>query len=61
MCGLIGFWQSEAAPPDELGAIAARMADTLVHRGPDDSGVWTDPAAGFALGFRRLAIIDVSP
>src|SRR5690349_22303025 len=61
MCGLIGFWQSEAGPPDELGAIAARMADTLVHRGPDDSGVWTDPAAGFALGFRRLAIIDVSP
>jgi asparagine synthase (glutamine-hydrolysing) len=37
------------------------MASTLQHRGPDDSGVWVDAAAGFALGFRRLSIIDLSP
>jgi len=36
------------------------MADTLVHRGPDDSGVWTDESAGIALGHRRLAILDLS-
>jgi asparagine synthase (glutamine-hydrolysing) len=37
------------------------MAATLVHRGPDDEGVWVDPAAGIALAFRRLAILDLSP
>ena len=37
------------------------MADRLVHRGPDDAGVWADAGAGVALGHRRLAIIDLSP
>jgi len=37
------------------------MADTLHHRGPDDSGVWEDSEAGVALGHRRLAIVDLSP
>jgi asparagine synthase (glutamine-hydrolysing) len=37
------------------------MADQLIHRGPDDSGVWVDAEAGVALGFRRLAIVDLSP
>src|SRR5215467_7765543 len=61
MCGLIGFLQS----PDETELLlcqhARRMADTLTHRGPDDSGVWADATAGIALGFRRLAILDLSP
>ncbi|HEX8775523.1 MAG TPA: asparagine synthase (glutamine-hydrolyzing) [Pyrinomonadaceae bacterium] len=37
------------------------MSDTLLHRGPDDEGSWLDEAAGVALGFRRLSIIDLSP
>jgi asparagine synthase (glutamine-hydrolysing) len=37
------------------------MADRLVHRGPDDSGVCVDSESGVALGFRRLSIIDLSP
>lgn len=36
------------------------MAGTLVHRGPDDAGVWTDASAGIALAHRRLSIIDLS-
>jgi asparagine synthase (glutamine-hydrolysing) len=36
------------------------MASRLVHRGPDDAGLWHDPDAGIALGFRRLSIIDTS-
>jgi len=37
------------------------MAETLRYRGPDDQGVWTDPAAGIALAQRRLSIVDLSP
>jgi asparagine synthase (glutamine-hydrolysing) len=37
------------------------MAATLVHRGPDDDGTWIDPDTGIAIGFRRLAIQDLSP
>lgn len=36
------------------------MTASLVHRGPDDSGLWVDGNAGIALGFRRLAILDLS-
>ena len=61
MCGFAGMFTSTGLGPEELSAHAARMIAPLVHRGPDDSGVWTDAAAGVALGFRRLAIIDLSP
>ena len=61
MCGIAGFFQ-----PDGVGATAAQdtlraMTDVLRHRGPDDAGCWVDPAAGIALGHRRLAILDLSP
>ena len=61
MCGLAGF--VEARPGTvaaELADSARRMADTLIHRGPDSAGVWVDAEAGIALGHRRLAIIDRS-
>lgn len=61
MCGITGFWQPAGFAPDAAQALARRMADTLVHRGPDDGGVWVDGAAGVALGHRRLAIVDLSP
>ncbi len=35
-----------------------RMMSTIEHRGPDDGQAWTDARAG--LGFRRLAIIDLT-
>lgn len=35
------------------------MCDLIRHRGPDDSGLWTDGSIG--LGHRRLSIIDLSP
>jgi asparagine synthase (glutamine-hydrolysing) len=61
MCGLAGFVDgARETPADALGATATRMAETLRHRGPDSGGVWTDPAAGVALGFRRLAIVDLT-
>ncbi|MBF0326489.1 MAG: asparagine synthase (glutamine-hydrolyzing) [Alphaproteobacteria bacterium] len=60
MCGFAGFLDLTSQTPDRAAAVAA-MAGTLVHRGPDDSGVWIDDRAGIALGFRRLAILDLSP
>jgi asparagine synthase (glutamine-hydrolysing) len=61
MCGIAGFWQPPDAPASDLTALARGMADALAHRGPDDAGVWSDPAAGIALSHRRLSIVDLSP
>ena len=60
MCGLAGFLSSKIRNSEEMQRITSRMTDAIAHRGPDDSGVWVDPAAGIALGFRRLAIVDLS-
>ena len=60
MCGLAGFFWTRSRGADEMRGIASRMADAIVHRGPDDSGVWVDSTAGIAFGFRRLAIVDLS-
>jgi asparagine synthase (glutamine-hydrolysing) len=51
MCGICGFsWNDEA--------LIRKMADRIVHRGPDQEGFFcTD---GMSLGFRRLSIIDLS-
>ena len=56
MCGISG-WVGRAAS-DARGR-AERAVDVLRHRGPDDSGVWSEGVA--ALGFDRLSIIDLTP
>jgi len=60
MCGVVGFW-SFRPPSAGCAAIAERMADALVHRGPDHRGTWADEGAGISIGHRRLSIIDLSP
>jgi|HubBroStandDraft_1064217.scaffolds.fasta_scaffold00849_9 asparagine synthase (glutamine-hydrolysing) len=60
MCGITGFIDGSTAGVSDLRSCVERMADQLVHRGPDDSGTWVDTATGIALGFRRLAILDLS-
>ena len=61
MCGITGFWQDPAEGEIELRALARRMAAQMEHRGPDDADEWGDAACGLGLGFRRLAIVDLSP
>ena len=56
MCGIAGILGPGAADQSLL----ARMTGTLAHRGPDDSGVWSDPEVGVGVGHRRLAIVDLS-
>ena len=60
MCGIAGFW-GPGFGREEGAATLRRMTDAIRHRGPDDEGQWLDPAAGLALGHRRLSIIDLSP
>ena len=52
MCGIAGI----AGGAPDPGVLKA-MADTMVNRGPDGEGIWSDERAGLA--FRRLAIIDL--
>ncbi|HVN59821.1 MAG TPA: asparagine synthase (glutamine-hydrolyzing) [Gaiellaceae bacterium] len=56
MCGICGIVALDR--PAEAETVA-RMASELDHRGPDGRGEWA--AHGVAFGFRRLAIIDLSP
>lgn len=54
ICGIFEFESREEISPD----LVRRMTDTIVHRGPDDEGIYVGP--GIGLGFRRLSIIDVA-
>jgi asparagine synthase (glutamine-hydrolysing) len=58
MCGITGI----LARPEvkSLEYSVGRMTDALYHRGPDDTGIWVERAAGIALGHRRLSILDLS-
>ncbi|WP_396627720.1 asparagine synthase (glutamine-hydrolyzing) [Luteitalea sp.] len=58
MCGICGLYNFETGAPADRGTVE-RMTRTIVHRGPDDEGIHVD--GSLALGFRRLAIIDLSP
>ena len=61
MCGVAGLW----SPPGQIAEAellrrAEGMAATLLRRGPDGAGAWSDAAAGIALAHRRLAVVDLS-
>ena len=60
MCGISGYISKRRITEDELRA----MNDTMIHRGPNDSGVEIYPFIdGYNVGFaqRRLSILDLSP
>src|SRR2546427_10231320 len=56
MCGIAGIVgrQGEMIDP----ACVRLMCETIIHRGPDDDGIYAKGAVG--LGMRRLSIIDLS-
>lgn len=57
MCGICG--KLEFDPEAKVApALVKKMADAIIHRGPDDEGFHVDGQIG--LGFRRLSIIDLS-
>lgn len=61
MCGLAGFWQASGHLTEAAQSVVEGMARQIVHRGPDDQGIWLDKSAGFAIAHRRLSILDLSP
>jgi asparagine synthase (glutamine-hydrolysing) len=56
MCGIVGI--VGAATTTEAQERALAMNARMVHRGPDDEGLWAEE--GCALAMRRLSIIDVA-
>ncbi|MGV3570254.1 MAG: asparagine synthase (glutamine-hydrolyzing) [Ramlibacter sp.] len=58
MCGIYGYRDRarQALEPSALAAMGVRLR----HRGPDDAGVWDQPARGTAIGNRRLSVIDLA-
>ena len=57
MCGIVGYVDLRGEGRVEEG-IVRRMADALIHRGPDSHGYYVDDNA--ALATRRLSIIDLA-
>jgi asparagine synthase (glutamine-hydrolysing) len=55
MCGIVGFTHSQSF--EAATARLKALCETIVHRGPDDEGIFYDNTVG--LGMRRLSIIDV--
>ena len=57
MCGITGIFEFQRK--EEISRdLVHRMNETIVHRGPDDEGIYVGP--GIGLGFRRLSIIDLA-
>ena len=57
MCGIVGTVGKTRSIPMDL---FREMRDSMIHRGPDDAGVWQSPMGTAMLGSRRLAILDLS-
>ena len=57
MCGISGIFEFEQGQ-EVARELVHRMCETIVHRGPDDEGIYV--GLGIGLGFRRLSIIDVA-
>ena len=58
MCGICGIVYHDPSQPVTEQQVQL-MNHAIRHRGPDDSGIYVCNNVG--LGFRRLAIIDLSP
>lgn len=56
MCGIVGLYNRKEGQ-SSIAGLVDRMCQAIVHRGPDDQGMFVEPGVG--LGMRRLSIIDV--
>lgn len=61
MCGIAGIILAPTAASIDLETKLGAMAHAVVHRGPDDEGIYASPDRRIGLANRRLAIRDLSP
>jgi len=59
MCGIVGIFnfQKKSKVNEPL---LVKMRDEMIHRGPDDCGLWISDDGFTGLAHRRLSIIDLS-
>lgn len=60
MCGFSGFIPHQSIKSSHYQEIISSMTDAIYHRGPDTNGYWGNDETKIMLGFRRLAIQDLS-
>jgi len=58
MCGIAAILNLDGFQSPVPRPLIERMRDRLIHRGPDDSGLWEGPIG--SIGHRRLSVIDPS-
>ena len=56
MCGIAGLLKFKG----DARANIQKMNDRMLHRGPDDGGIFVSEDGKVALGHRRLSIVDLS-
>ena len=56
MCGILGILDLRGIKESSL----TKMRDSMVHRGPDDCGLWISDDKTVGLAHRRLSILDLS-
>ena len=62
MCGINGIIAKTNRKKDDITSILNSMNDLIIHRGPDEDGVFSEEKDQFTVGMamRRLSIIDLS-
>lgn len=56
MCGITGIWSINSSLNNDLSL----MSNAIIHRGPDDNGIYIDEKANLGFAHRRLSILDLS-
>ena len=62
MCGINGIIAKTNRNKNEISSILNTMNNLIIHRGPDEDGLFSEENAAFSIGMgmRRLSIIDLS-
>lgn len=61
MCGIAGFLSpSIYFSRQKSMEIGKKMANAIMHRGPDADGVWLNHSGSVCLSHRRLSIVDIT-
>ncbi|MCS6885094.1 MAG: asparagine synthase (glutamine-hydrolyzing) [Acidobacteriota bacterium] len=60
MCGICGIYKYGKTAVEINSDLLVAMRDRMVHRGPDDAGIYISADRRIGLGHRRLSILDLS-